>query len=218
MLPDFSYEKEAWDAGFGNVVGVDEVGRGAWAGPVVAGAVVFEKNTKYEYLNTKVKVDDSKRLSINEREKANEFIKSNCLACGIGSATAFTINKVGIVKATRIAVRMAVEGCRKKLLEDKVDFLLLDAFYIPRVRGVRRNRQLAIVKGDQKSVSIAAASIIAKVYRDRLMVSKSCQYGQYFWHKNVGYGTQQHREAILTHGKTKLHRDLFLRKLEQRGN
>jgi ribonuclease HII len=207
-LPTFTYEKQIWRRGYRCIAGIDEVGRGCFAGPVVAGAVIFGKN-QIQNPNDKIQkgngrripgssrglsaarhdvvINDSKKLTKIQREIASEWIKENCLAWGVGEASASTINQVGIVKATEIAFRKAIvaanlkldarsvrrEGTSKKNLASRVshpvshiDFLLIDAFYIPQVKGLRRKNQMAIVKGDSKSISIAAASILAKVYRD----------------------------------------------------
>lgn len=233
-LPDFKYENEALNKGFRTVAGLDEVGRGAFAGSVVTGCVIFDKNTIYnvqgESLHIQIKIDDSKKLSIRQREVADKWIRENCLAYGIGMASVSQINKLGIKKATEIAFRMAITEANKilrykdtEILEKtnkesliseypSIQYLLVDAFNIPRLSGLPRHKQNAIVKGDSLSISIAAASIIAKVYRDGLMteLSKKPKYTKYNWHKNKGYGTLEHREAINKHGITKLHRKTFV--------
>lgn len=203
-LPDFFFEKKAWKRGFKIVGGVDEVGRGALAGPVVAGCVAFRQSqvSKFEVLN-KIKIDDSKKLTPRQRERASFWIKRNAVCYGIGWASVAQINKFGIKKASEIAFRMAIKRCRMR-----VDFLLIDAFFVPYVRGLRRKNQLPIVNGDAKSISIAASSIIAKVYRDKLM---SALGGKYGWAKNKGYGTKEHQKAIRKYGPTRLHRKLFVR-------
>jgi len=202
--PDFSFEKKFWKKGFRFIGGVDEVGRGAFAGPVVAGVVVFRENQKIDVL-----INDSKKLTQKQREKADIWIKQNALTYGVGSASVPDINKFGIVKATQIAFRKAIKNCNPK-----IDFLMIDAFYIPYVKGLNRKNQLPIVKGDSKSVSIAAGSVIAKVYRDKLMtrLSKNPKYKKYKWNENKGYGTKAHQNAIKLHGKTRLHRVSFLLK------
>ncbi|OGY08731.1 MAG: ribonuclease HII [Candidatus Blackburnbacteria bacterium RIFCSPHIGHO2_01_FULL_43_15b] len=216
-LPDFSYEKKVWRKGFRFVAGADEVGRGAFAGPLVAAAVVFPSSRVMREISprrlvemTAVRIDDSKKLTAKQREKAAEWVKKNALAWGVGEVNVATINRLGIVKATQIAFRKAIKQC------GNVDFLLVDAFYVPYTKGLRRKNQLAIIKGDEKSISIAAASIIAKVYRDNLMSSLArsdlARLGAYRWDKNKGYGTRDHREAIRKHGITRLHRKLFVKK------
>lgn len=208
-MPDFSSEKKLWRKGFKVVAGVDEVGRGSFAGPVVTGAVVFRPDSRVrEYLSEQIRIDDSKRLTPKQREKACAWIKENALSWGVGEASVSQINRLGIVKATQIAFRKAIPKSR-------IDFLLIDAFYVPYVKGLRRKNQLAIIHGDAKSVSIAAASIVAKVYRDKLMtdLSKRTEYRKYRWSENKGYGTLAHRNAIKKHGLTRLHRKDFVRKL-----
>lgn len=234
-MPDFEYEKKVWKRDFKFVAGVDEVGRGAWAGPVVAGAVVWPAlASARSHLADSVKINDSKKLNVKQREIAEAWIKKNCLAWGIGEVSASTIDKIGIVKATERAFRRALAQCNARLVSNisngsnfsnirRVDFLLIDAFYIPYVRGLRRKNQLAIVKGDEKSISVASASIIAKVYRDKLMVRHArpglarpgtgrhlAKLGRYGWERNKGYGTKEHQEAIAKHGLSRLHRKSFV--------
>lgn len=210
-FPNFSYEKRVWKKGFKFVAGADEVGRGAFAGPVVAAAVVWPSRNgrTLEALEKigQIGINDSKKLSAKKREELAGFIKKNCHAWGVGEASVATINKLGIVKATQIAFRKALQKC------GTVDFLLVDAFYVRYARGLRRKNQLAIIKGDGKSISIASASIVAKVYRDNLMVTLGKKHKDYAWHKNAGYGTKEHQEAIKKHGLTRLHRKMFVRKL-----
>ena len=194
-LPNLKFEKQAWEKGFKLVAGADEVGRGALAGPLVAAVVIFPLSFARSLLAklNASKINDSKKLSPNQREKAEKWIKENSLAWGIGEINVAFINKHGIAKATRAAFRKALKHLG-------ADFLLVDAFYVPYTNGIKRKNQLAIIKGDEKSISIAAASIIAKVYRDKLMsrlarrdLAKLKHYG---WKKNKGYGTKTHREAI----------------------
>jgi ribonuclease HII len=218
-LPNFSLERKLWKSGYRIIAGVDEVGRGALAGSVIAGCVVFAANSNYQFpifnqFLKKININDSKQLTPRQREKADKWIRQNALSWGIGEASVAAINRLGIVKATQIAFRHAIAKC-------KVDFLLIDAFYIPYVKGLPRKnpacagRQKAIIKGDTKSISIAAASIIAKVYRDKLMLNlnKQAKYKKYGWGRNKGYGTLEHRTAIKKYGVTKLHRKQFVKGL-----
>lgn len=207
ILPDFSFENKLHKKGFKLIAGMDEVGRGSFAGPVVAAAVVFD-NQIYKSANLQIKINDSKQLTQKQRELADVWIRTNAVAFGIGQASVTQINKLGIKKATEIAFRKAILDCKIK-----IDFLLMDAFYVPYLKGLRRKNQLAIVKGDTKSVSIAAASIIAKVYRDKLMtkLSKQSKYKKYKWDKNKGYGTPDHRDAIQKYGVTSKHRKQFVK-------
>ena len=202
--PDFSFEKKLAKKGYKLVAGVDEVGRGSFAGPIVAGCVVFPQDSRFT-IPDPIVINDSKKLTARRREKASEWIKENALAWAVGEISASKINSLGMAKASRMAFRKAIAKV-------KTDFLLIDAFYIPFVKGLRRKNQLAIVKGDTKSVSIAAASIIAKVYRDKLMtsLSKQSKFKPYRWGKNKGYGTREHQAAIKKYGTTREHRKQFV--------
>jgi ribonuclease HII len=204
-FPDFFFEKKAWKKSFKVVAGVDEVGRGSFAGPVVAAAVAFKAGST-EMLGN-IKINDSKKLTPKQRERASFWIKRNALCYGIGWATVSQINKLGIKKASEIAFRSAIKRCRRR-----VDYLLIDAFYIPYVKGLRRKNQEPIVKGDTKSISIAAASIIAKVYRDGLMtdLARNRKYKKYGWASSKGYGTRTHRFAIKKYGLTRQHRKKYV--------
>jgi len=203
-LPDFSFEKTVSKKGYRIIAGMDEVGRGCFAGPVVAGAVVFGLNDKWE---NPPKINDSKKLTPRQREIADKWIRKNALVFGIGKSSVAQINKFGIKKASEIAFRKAIKNCGIE-----INYILIDAFYVPYVRGLRRKNQKPIIKGDTKSISIAAASIIAKVYRDELMtkLSKNRKYKKYGWDKNKGYGTLIHRNAIQKYGLTRLHRKKFV--------
>ncbi len=203
-LPDFSLENSLWKKGIKIIGGLDEVGRGSFAGPVVAAVVIFKENQEIE---KEIVINDSKKLNPREREIASIWIKRNALSWGIGEGSVNKINKLGIKKATDIAFRNAIKMAKK----NRIEHILIDAFYIPYVKGLKRKNQSAIIKGDTKSISIAAASIIAKVYRDKLMLnlSKYPKYKKYKWDKKKGYGTRKHRESIKRYGATNLHRTLF---------
>ncbi len=232
------FEKRLWKKGFSFVAGLDEVGRGCFAGPVVAGCVVFGKDIENKIVSSKVRIDDSKKLTPRQRKLADSWIRTNALAWGIGEASVSLINKGGMAKATKVAFRRAVSQANKKLklkMHKDIEYLLLDAFYVPFVRGFPKQkkrkikgdakrsenlrllnskaRQLAILNGDQKSISIASASILAKVFRDKLMLSlsKKPKLKVYDWGKNKGYGTKKHQEAILKFGITRYHRKEFVR-------
>lgn len=216
MLPNLNEEKVLWKKGYEFVAGADEVGRGAFAGPVVAGVVIFAPAQISNLINRSFGrqlpisnqlpiINDSKKLTKLQRELADKWIRENCLAFGIGECPASKINTLGIVKATRIAFRRAL-----KSLKMPADFLLVDAFYLPYTKGLKRKNQKAIVKGDTKSVSIAAASIVAKVYRDKLMSELAKKHKKYGWERNAGYGTENHRRAIGKYGITRYHRKQFV--------
>ena len=188
------YEKEYGTYGY--VCGIDEVGRGPLAGPVVAGAVILPKDSKILYLN------DSKQLSEKKREELYDVIIEQAVACGIGYASPERIDEINILQATYEAMREAISN-----LKVSPDILLNDAVTIPEVQI----KQVPIIKGDAKSVSIAAASIIAKVTRDRLMVQYDSIYPEYGFASNKGYGAQVHIEAIKKYGPTPIHRKTFIK-------
>lgn len=207
-LPDYSYEKKAHKNGFRVVAGMDEVGRGSFAGPVVAGVVAFVSDPKPGILDAgHIRINDSKKLTPKQREKSAFWIKHGAFCYGIGKASVLEINRFGIKKASEIAFRRAIKNCGRR-----IDYLLIDAFYVPYIKGLRRKNQKPIIKGDAKSVSIAAASIIAKVYRDGLMtkLNQNSKFKKYRWDKNKGYGTLSHRMAIKKYGVTRLHRKDFV--------
>ena len=211
-MPDFEYESRLWSEGLNLVCGVDEVGRGSFAGPVVAACVGFRSGTTN---NADIRIDDSKVLTQKMREKAEVWIKQAGAMVGIGSANIEEINEVGVGRAGLVAMRRAVKNAGNNLGNEndlRIEHLLVDAFYIPWVRGLPKSKQTPIIKGDALSYSIAAASIVAKVYRDKLMVdlSRKENYHVYGWHQNKGYGTKAHREAILEHGVTTYHRREFV--------
>ena len=215
-LPDFRFERRAGRAGYTFIAGVDEVGRGCFAGPLVTGCVIFRSESKEVpfKVGIGILINDSKKMQPRHREKSAEWIKDNALAFGIGEVSVQKINHVGMGKAAKIAFRQAISKARKRL-GHPIDFLLADAFFIPYVPGLPargRRRQQAIVNGDEKSVSIAAASIIAKVYRDKLMqnLSRRPKYKKYGWGRNKGYGTREHQNAIKKYGTTRQHRKQFV--------
>lgn len=204
MHPDFKFEKRYWKKGYNIVAGCDEVGRGCFAGPVVTAVTIFSPNITT--LDAPA-IRDSKKLTPLQRKKAYNWIKETCLYYGVGTADVTLINKIGIKKATDYAFRKAITNSKTN-----IEKLLIDAFYIPYVNGVRKTDQHPIVKGDSISFSIATASIIAKVERDSLMerIGSKKEYKKYDWFNNKGYGTRKHREAILKHGITNHHRIQFV--------
>ena len=180
---------------YGYVCGIDEVGRGPLAGPVVAGAVILPKDCDILYIN------DSKQLSEKKREELYDIIMEKAIACGIGYATPQRIDEINILQATYEAMRQAIDN-----LSVKPDILLNDAVTIP---GVTM-KQVPIIKGDAKSISIGAASIIAKVTRDRLMVEYDKVFPGYDFAGNKGYGSAVHIEALKKLGATSIHRKSFI--------
>ena len=179
------------------ICGIDEVGRGPFAGPVVAGAVILPKNHPILYLN------DSKKLSEKKREELYEVILKEAVATGIGMASPARIDEINILQATYEAMRMAISN-----LAVQPDLLLNDAVTIPEIEIM----QIPIIKGDAKSVSIAAASILAKVTRDRLMVEYEKVFPGYDFASNKGYGTKAHIEGLKKLGPTPIHRMSFIHK------
>ena len=190
------YEKEHEDCAL--ICGIDEAGRGPLAGPVVAGAVILPKNSRILYLN------DSKKLSVKRREELFVRIQKEALAWSVGIAGPERIDEINILQATYEAMRKAIQG-----LPQKPDLLLNDAVTIPDVEIV----QIPIVKGDAKSLSIAAASILAKVTRDHMMMEYDKIYPEYGFGKHKGYGTAAHMEAIRRFGPCPIHRGTFIKKI-----
>lgn len=196
IFPTLDIEKKLWNSGYSMVCGVDEVGRGSFAGPVCVGAVIFPRDCEI------IKgVADSKLLAPRQREELAIRIKNQAISWAVAEISISIINKVGIGKATQVAFRKAI-----KLLSKPPDFILIDAFYI---KHLNRKRQKAIKDGDTICASISAASIIAKVYRDKLMKKLSKIYPQYGFAKHKGYGTKKHQEAIKKYGLSKIHRKSF---------
>ena len=188
------FEKEYSQYEF--ICGIDEVGRGPLAGPVVAGAVVLPKESRILYIN------DSKKLSAKKREELFEVIQKEAVSVGIGMASPERIDEINILQATYEALRLAIAD-----LGTEPDLMLNDAVTIPGIPY----RQIPIIKGDAKSVSIAAASIIAKVTRDRMMVEYDKIIPGYDFAKNKGYGTKAHIAALKELGPSPIHRATFIK-------
>ena len=217
--PDLSYEKRLWRKGYKFVVGIDEVGRGAWAGPIVVSAVVFPSAVTKQFSNLAIEqlgINDSKLLKPRLREQLAKEIKKRALAWDVSEIGVGVINKIGIGKATEKAMRKTISDLAKK--GKNPDFVLVDFYSIPYLRGLGRKNQLGIKHGDQKSISIAAASILAKVHRDGLMRSLSRKYPQYDWGRNKGYGTRLQQKAILRYGLTRYHRKEFVKSWKEKKN
>ncbi|MBW6416161.1 ribonuclease HII [Celeribacter sp. PS-C1] len=193
-IPDYSFEEAAQRRGYSRIVGVDEVGRGPLAGPVVAAAVWLDPEHIPEGLN------DSKALTAKRREKLFEEILAKS-DVSIASCSVEEIDEINILQASLRAMERAVAG-----LTVKADYVLVDGNKVPPAFGLDAE---AIVKGDARSMSISAASIVAKIWRDRLMVDLAQQYPGYAWEKNAGYGTKAHLEGLRDFGVTPLHRRSF---------
>ena len=191
-----TYERGLWEAGYDLVAGIDEVGRGPLAGPVVAAAVILPKECKIEGVN------DSKKLSAKKREELYDIILEKAVSYGIGIVSNERIDEINILQATYEAMREALSQ-----LKPKADYILADAVTIPMVSTPQRG----IVKGDAKSMSIGAASIVAKVYRDRMMEAYDEVYPGYGFASNKGYGAAEHLEGIRKQGITPIHRKTFVK-------
>ena len=192
------FEKEALAKGYKSVCGVDEAGRGPLAGPVCAAAVILPEGVILDGVN------DSKKLSEKKRESLFDVIREQALSYSIAYATVDEIEEINILNATMLAMRRAIDG-----LEIKADYAMIDGNKIPPIDIDAE----CIVKGDAKSMSIACASILAKVSRDRLLYKYAEEYPMYGFDKHKGYGTKVHREAILKYGPCPYHRKSFLKKL-----
>ena len=187
------YEKAVWQQGFTSIAGIDEVGRGPLAGPVVAAAVVLPKNF---YLGG---LDDSKKLSESKREEYYETIVQGAEGIGVGLIEAEEIDRINIYEATKKAMYEAITN-----LDNKLDYILIDAMKLQTPYPSQ-----SIIKGDSKSISIAAASIVAKVTRDRLMKEYAVKYPGYGFERNAGYGTKDHLMGLEQLGITSIHRKTF---------
>lgn len=200
------YERQFAAKGVRFLGGVDEAGRGPLAGPVVAACVVFDPAGAYP------DADDSKKLTERQRERLYEEILPSCLAYGIGLCDAAVIDEINILQATYRAMREAVSEAERRLGRS-LEALLVDFVHIPELRP--ETEQCSVTHGDALSVSIGAASVLAKVTRDRLMKEYAKQYPGYGFEKHKGYGTKAHYEAIRQQGLTPLHRRSFLKNLGQ---
>lgn len=195
---EYIFELAAKEKGYTNVCGIDEAGRGPLAGPVCAAAVILPEGLFIDGLN------DSKKLTEKKREELFDIIKREAVSYGIGFASEDEIDEINILQATFLAMRRAVEN-----MEISPDYALIDGNRMPPLAIPGET----IVKGDAKSPSIAAASILAKVSRDRLMYQYHEIYPEYGFAKHKGYGTKAHVEAILKNGPCKIHRRSFLKKI-----
>lgn len=196
--PHLEFETALWRSGCLYVGGVDEAGRGCLAGPVIAAMVILSQGGEIQSEFSGVL--DSKQLNPQQRDKQRIKIISKCLAWAVGSASNVEIDQLGIVPATRLAVHRA-----QKMLDIIPDHLLVDYIVLPN----NPLPQTRLVKGDARSLSIAAASILAKTHRDALMIRESENFPQFGFEKNMGYGTAYHRQAIQDFGPTSLHRLSF---------
>ena len=193
------FEKGYYEKGYTCIAGIDEAGRGPLAGPVVAAAVILPKGLLIDGVN------DSKKVSEKKREKLYDEITEKAVAWGVGIQDNNVIDEINILEATRLAMHEAIEH-----LHVMPDFIFIDAEKKVNTNGIP---YLPIIKGDALSISIAAASIIAKVTRDRIMREYDKQYPEYGFEKHKGYGTKNHVEALKMYGMTPIHRKSFLTKI-----
>ena len=196
---DYLYEENAINAGYKVVCGIDEAGRGPLAGPVHAAAVILPIGLEIEGLN------DSKKLSEKKREQLFDIICEKAIDYSIGVASEKEIDEINILNATFLAMHRAVEG-----LKIRPDYALIDGNQYPKIPFVTEE---TVVKGDAKSMSIAAASILAKVSRDRFMLEMDKKYPEYCFAKHKGYGTKLHYEKLREFGPSEIHRLTFLKKM-----
>ncbi|MDI6602261.1 MAG: ribonuclease HII [Thermoanaerobacteraceae bacterium] len=192
-----TYEKSLFEKGIKYIGGIDEVGRGPLAGPVLACCIIMPLDSYIEGIN------DSKKLTGNKREKLFELILNECIAYGIGVVDEKVIDSINILNATRLAMKKAVDSMHIAPQYLLIDAEKLDSISIPKT---------SIVKGDSLSYNIACASIVAKVIRDRMMVDYASIYRDYQFEKNKGYGTKEHIEAIKKRGICEIHRLSFCKK------
>lgn len=192
------YENQLYQLNLNFIAGVDEAGRGPLVGPVVAACVILPKESFIPEIN------DSKKLSEEKRELLSEVIKKVAISYGIGVVDWEEIDKINILNATYKAMQIAISK-----IQLKIDYILVDAVTIPQIEI----GQKAIIKGDSKSISIAAASILAKVERDKIMKEYHKIYPQYNFEKNKGYGTKEHIEALKKYGPSPIHRKTFIEKI-----
>ena len=200
-MREFEHKYEA--EGFKYIAGIDEVGRGPLAGPVVTACVILPHDVELLYLN------DSKKVTKKRREVLYDQIMECAVAVSIGINDAARIDEINILEATKEAMKMAIDG-----MSIRPDLLLIDAVHIDGVE----TKQVAITKGDAKSVSIAAASIIAKVTRDRMMVDMDLKYPGYSFASNKGYGTKAHYDGLKTLGPCEIHRRTFIKTIDTAWN
>lgn len=190
------YEKELYQQGYQAIAGIDEVGRGPLAGPVITACVILPKNCKIKHLN------DSKKIPKNHHEEIYQEILARALGIGIGIVDNNVIDQINIYEATKVGMLQAINQLKGEVT--KPDYLLIDSMHLE-----TSIPQQSLIKGDANSLSIAAASIVAKVTRDRMMADYANDYPGYAFEKNVGYGTKEHLEGLKKYGITPIHRKTF---------
>jgi ribonuclease HII len=198
ISPDLEHEARLWQANHTRIAGLDEAGRGAWCGPVTAGAVILPADKKIQLILCGVR--DSKLMSARQREHWAVRIKETAVAWCVGTASPAEIDRLGIVPATRLAMQRAVAG-----LIPSPDYLLIDAVKLPQLPIPQKS----IIRGDQQSLSIAAASILAKTARDTSLTSMAQTYPGYGFERHKGYGTRLHQQNLQKLGPCEIHRRSF---------
>ena len=196
--PNLTFERALWEDDKQWIAGLDEAGRGAWAGPVVAAVIIFPQFANLEQNLWGVR--DSKQMNVHQREFWAEVIQEQAQTWGVGSAAHSEIDQLGILPATRLAMQRAMEQ-----LSMTPNHLLIDALLLPDLTSP----QTALIKGDQRSLSIAAASILAKTTRDALMRQEDIYYPEYGFSRHKGYGTKFHQQALAENGPCPIHRMSF---------
>jgi ribonuclease HII len=196
--PNLTFERALWEDDKQWIAGLDEAGRGAWAGPVVAAVIIFPQFANLEQNLWGVR--DSKQMNVHQREFWAEIIREQAQAWGVGSAEHSEIDQLGILPATHLAMQRALGQ-----LSATPDHLLIDALLLPNLE----TPQTALIKGDQRSLSIAAASILAKTTRDALMRQEDDSYPVYGFSRHKGYGTRFHQQALAENGPCAIHRMSF---------
>ena len=192
----YNYENRLKNEGYSLITGIDEAGRGSLSGPVVAAAVILPCRLFIPYIK------DSKKLTSQKRTELYYSILNSAEDVGIGIVEAKVIDRINIAQASFLAMKKAILD-----LKEIPDYLLVDGFKIPHLNIF----QIPLIKGEDKSISIAAASIVAKVYRDNIMIKYDKKYPQYLFKKNKGYGTEEHLNALIKHGPSEIHRKSFKR-------
>ncbi|MCA9374793.1 ribonuclease HII [Candidatus Dojkabacteria bacterium] len=200
IFPTLKLESRLWKSGYQYIVGVDEAGRGPWAGPVTAGAVVV--SSRDQVVET---VCDSKKMTNRAREESYKAILNKSLAWGVGVIGSNQIDSIGIQEAVKKAMKIAINEVEKRLGK-RVDYIISDGINVLLIDGYPMEK---IKAGDTYHYSIAAASVVAKVTRDRLMVQYAQQFPQYGFENHFGYGTRVHREALMRYGMCEIHRKSY---------
>lgn len=196
--PSLDFEQNIWADNMPYIAGLDEAGRGAWAGPVAAAAVILPQSP--DLIKNLAGVKDSKLMTVKQRETWAEKIKTLALSWAVGFSTHAEIDQMGIIPATRLAMRRALEA-----LDPQPSCLLIDALRLPTINLPQED----LIKGDRRSLSIAAASVLAKTARDAWMREQDALYPDYAFGKHKGYGTKQHQAALAKHGPSSIHRLSF---------